>query len=112
VPPLPVEEPRARPVPPPAVARTAPPVEPEPPPPVAEDVVPTTPPPGAPTIAINFLVYSRVPERRTVALTIGGAGMVTLHEGEAAADVEIARILSDRVHVRFAGVLYSVKAIQ
>jgi type II secretion system (T2SS) protein B len=89
----------------PAVAARAP--EPPPPPP---DVLPG-PPAGAPAIGVNVLVYSRTPSRRTVALTIGDAGMVTLHEGESAADVEVVRILSDRVHVRYGGQTFSVRAV-
>jgi len=62
-------------------------------------------------IGVNVLVYSRTPARRTVALTIGDVGMVTLHEGESAADVEVVRILSDRVHVRYGGQTFSVRAV-
>ena len=71
----------------------------------------TRPPAGAPQVFVNFLAYSRVADRRTVTLTIGDAGMVTLHEGEAAANVEVVRILGDRVHLRHAGQLYAVKAV-
>jgi hypothetical protein len=49
---------------------------------------------------VSFLVYSRDPERRTVALTVDGQGLYTLHEGDAVGDVEVTRILADRVHVR------------
>jgi len=36
--------------------------------------------------------------------------MATLHEGERAGDIEVARILADRVHVRWGGGLFSVQA--
>jgi hypothetical protein len=70
------------------------------------------PPAGAPAIQVNFLVYSRSPGRRTVALTIGSGGMVTMREGDASDEVEVVRILPDRVHVRHAGQLFAVRAIQ
>jgi hypothetical protein len=96
----------------PAVAAREPaPAEPPSPPPHGEDVLPR-PPSGAPPIEVNFLAYSRTPARRTVALTIGGTGgMVTMHEGDTAGDVEVVRILPDRVHVRHAGQLFAVRAV-
>jgi hypothetical protein len=81
-----------------------------PPPPPADEAVAAKPPDGAPQVIVNFLAWSRAPDRRTVALTIGNAGMVTLHEGESASDLEVARILPDRVHVRWGGRLYAVRA--
>jgi hypothetical protein len=99
-----------------AVRAPEPPVEtaavrpPTPPTPPADDAVSTQTPAGAPQITINFLAWSRTPDRRTVTLTIGDAGMVTLHEGESASDFEVARILPDRVHVRWGGRLYAVRA--
>lgn len=113
-------EPVAPTPPPPAPEATAPATPPEPAPVVAaREPEPAPPPPdvlpgppiGAPAIGVNVLVYSRTPSRRTVALTIGDAGMVTLHEGESAADVEVVRILSDRVHVRYGGQTFSVRAV-
>jgi hypothetical protein len=68
------------------------------------------PPPGAPRIVVSFLVYSRSAERRTVALTVSGGSMVTLHEGEKESGIEIARILPDRIHVRYDGRMFSVMA--
>jgi hypothetical protein len=110
--PAPARAPVVRPVP-------APPVEtarlPEPPPaaapppvePATADVL-TRPPPGAPRVRLNFLVWSRVPARRTVTLSIDGGAMVTLHEGEAQGDVAVAQIFADRVHVRWGGQVFSV----
>ena len=71
----------------------------------------TQPPAGAPRVVVNFLAYSRVANRRTVTLTIADYDMVTLHEGEGAANIEVVRILADRIHVRHAGQLYAVKAV-
>ena len=110
--PPPAPPPQAKPPPPEPLAAIPPePAGAPPPPQPVEDVVPTRPPAGAPQVFVNFLAYSRAAERRTVTLTIGDAGMVTLHEGEAAANVEVVRILADRVHVRHAGQLYAVKAV-
>jgi hypothetical protein len=36
--------------------------------------------------------------------------MVTLHEGDTVGDLEVARILPDRVHLRHQGRLYAVRA--
>ncbi len=120
--PPPVAPPAVRPPEPPAVARRA-----EPPPArapaAAESSLPdaeSAPPPplevlsrlpaGAPHVQVSFLFYSRVAERRTVLLSVDGSSTETLHEGERAGDLEIARILPDRVHVRWSGALYSVRA--
>ena len=120
--PPPVAPPVVRPPEPPAVARRA-----EPPParpPAAEESSPpeaeSAPPPplevlprlpaGAPHVQVSFLFYSPVAERRTVLLSVDGSGTETLHEGERAGDLEVARILPDRVHVRWSGALYSVRA--
>jgi hypothetical protein len=85
--------------------------EPEPPPaPPEDDGVLPRPPPGAPRVQVNFLVYSRTPDRRTVALTVNGGSMVTLHEGESESGVEVARIMPDRIHVRHDGRMFSVPA--
>ena len=112
IPPPPAHEPIAATPPAPAMdARLPDTAEEPPPPPPVEDVVSTRPPAGAPPVFVNFLAYSRVAARRTVTLTIGDAGMVTLREGEAAANVEVVRILADRVHVRHGGQLYAVKAV-
>jgi len=61
-------------------------------------------------VQVSFLFYSPVAERRTVLLSVDGSGTETLHEGERAGDLEVARILPDRVHVRWSGALYSVRA--
>ncbi len=79
----------------PAVA-TAPPV------PVAEAPVPR--------VHVSFLLYSKVPERRSVALAIEDGGLVTLHEGERTGGVEVARILPDRVELRYDGRTFAVRA--
>ncbi|HLQ22068.1 MAG TPA: hypothetical protein VK132_02620, partial [Gemmatimonadales bacterium] len=95
------------PPPPPAPAEAAP-REPESTPPPLE-VLPRLPA-NAPHVQVNFLLYSRTPERRTVMLSVDGGSMATLHEGERAGDIEVARILADRVHVRWGGGLFSVQA--
>jgi hypothetical protein len=115
IPPVPPTEPPVARRPEPA-AEPPPPRQPEPvaaipPSQPVEDVVPTRPPAGAPQVFVNFLAYSRAADRRTVTLSIANAGMVTLHEGEAAADVEVVRILADRVHLRYTGQIYAVKAV-
>src|SRR5207245_9992763 len=109
----PVAPPGVRPPEPPTVARQA-----EPPPsrapaaaedspPEAEsaplpplDLLPRLPA-GAPHVQVSFLFYSRVAERRTVLLSVDGSSTETLHEGERAGDLEVARILPARVHVRW-----------
>lgn len=87
--------------------------EPSPPPPadaaVVEDLLPRRPA-GAPHVQVSFLVYSRAAERRRVALSLDGASLVTLHEGQAAGGVEVVRILTDRVHLRHDGRMFSVRA--
>ena len=120
--PPPVAPPAVRPPEPPAVARRAEPpparapaaaesslpdAESAPPPPL--EVLPRLPA-GAPHVQVSFLFYSPVAERRTVLLSVDGSGTETLHEGERAGDLEVARILPDRVHVRWSGALYSVRA--
>ena len=99
------EPPPARP---PAAEESSPPeAESAPPPPL--EVLPRLPA-GAPHVQVSFLFYSPVAERRTVLLSVDGSGTETLHEGERAGDLEVARILPDRVHVRWSGALYSVRA--
>jgi hypothetical protein len=83
--------------------------EPSPPAEEEEDVVPR-PPAGAPYIRVSFLVYSPAPERRTVSLAVDGGSLVTLHEGETTGEIEVERILPDRVHLRHAGRLFAVRA--
>lgn len=73
------------------------------------DVLPRLPT-GAPHVQVSFLLYSPNAERRSVMLNLDGGDMATLHEGERAGDIEIARILPDRVHVRWGGRLFSVRA--
>jgi hypothetical protein len=58
------------------------------------------------------LLYSRAADRRTVSLTIDGGDMVTLHEGESAGSIQVARILPERIHVRYEGRLFAVEARQ
>jgi len=72
--------------------------------------VSTRPPTGAPRLKVSFLVYSAVPERRRVALSIDDASMVTLHEGESAHDVEVERIFADRVELRHGGRKFTLRA--
>ena len=108
-PPAPVAVAKVEP-PPPARApvKPRPPVEDVPPPDVDAGVL-ERPPPNAPRVQISFLVYARLPERRMVWLSIDGGSLVTLHEGEGAGGIEVARILPDRVHLRHAGQLYLVR---
>ena len=118
----PVAPPVARPAEPPAVASRAEPPAPRAPaatdgsPPEAEspplpplELLPRLPA-GAPRVQVSFLFYSPVAERRTVLLSVDGSSTETLHEGERAGDLEVARILPDRVHVRWSGQLFSVRA--
>ncbi len=91
----------------PAPSEVAPPAAESPPPPL--EVLPRLPN-DAPRVQVNFLFYSRAAERRTVMLSVDGGSMTTLHEGERAGDLEVARILADRVHVRWGGRLFSVQA--
>jgi hypothetical protein len=67
-------------------------------------------PVGAPHVLVNVLLYSRLPERRTVSLTVDGSGMVTLREGESIGGIEVTRILPERIHVRYDGRLFAVDA--
>ena len=118
----PVAPPVARPAEPPAVASRAEPPAPRAPAPAdgspAEAESPPLPPlellprlpAGAPRVQVSFLFYSPVAERRTVLLSVDGSSTETLHEGERAGDLEVARILPDRVHVRWSGQLFSVRA--
>jgi len=73
------------------------------------------PPPAAtegptPHVHVSFLLYSKAPERRSVSLAIEDGGLVTLHEGEQAGGVEVARILPDRVELRYDGRTFTVRA--
>lgn len=100
-------EPPPRAVRPPAKLRP-PPEEDEIPPDVDAGVL-ERPPPNAPRIQISFLVYTRVPERRAVWLSIDGGSLITLHEGETSGGIEVARILPDRVHLRHNGSVFLVR---
>ena len=70
------------------------------PPPAPERVATTRPPAGTPAVRVSFLAWSRVPERRTVALSVGDGSMTTLHEGERSDRVEVVEILPDGVRYR------------
>lgn len=74
------------------------------------DVLPG-PPLGAPEIHVSFLIYSAVPERRVVSMTINNGPLVTLHEGQRSGDIALVRILRDRIHVDHNGRIYSVRAV-
>ncbi len=76
-------------------------------PPPAPDVLVPRPPADAPHVRVSFLVYSRVPERRSVALMVDG-NLVTLHEGESSSGLSVARILPDRVELRHGGKTFAV----
>src|SRR5206468_4064688 len=103
--------PEKAPTPPPARAPATPPAAPPPTAPAPPgavhaspgETVLSRPPAGAPRVQLSFLVFSQTPERRSVVLAIDGGSLVTLHEGETAAGLEVARILPDRVHLRMGG---------
>ena len=65
-------------------------------------------PVARPAVRLSFLVYSPSAERRSVVLTMEGT-LVTLHEGESAGNVEVARILPDAVELRYEGRLFTVR---
>ena len=69
------------------------------------------PPMGAPDIHVSFLIYSPVPERRVVTMTINSGPLVTLHEGQRSGDIALVRILRDRIHVDHNGRIFSVRAV-
>ena len=69
------------------------------------------PPVGAPDIHVSFLIYSPVPERRVVTMTINSGPLVTLHEGQRSGDIALVRILRDRIHVDHNGRIFSVRAV-
>ena len=69
-------------------------------------------PAGAPPVRVSLLLYSSVPARRSVALTIGEAGLVTLREGETAAGVSVVQILPDEVDLAWQGEAFTVPARQ
>jgi hypothetical protein len=62
-------------------------------------------------VRVSFLLYSRTAERRTVGLTLPSGEMTTLHEGDSVGDLEVARILPDRVHLRHNGRVYALRAL-
>jgi hypothetical protein len=74
------------------------------------DVLPG-PPAGAPQIHVSFLIYSAVPERRVVSLTIDNGPLLNLHEGQKAGGIVLVRILRDRIHVEHGGRTFSVRAV-
>jgi hypothetical protein len=61
------------------------------------------PPAGAPDVRLSFLMYSRSPERRTVALTVGKGALASLREGESAEGFEVVQIHRDHAELRFGG---------
>ena len=67
-------------------------------------------PAGAPGVRVSFLVYSSAPDRRTVALAIDEAGLVTLHEGESSNGLSVAQILPDGVELTWQGQSFKVPA--
>jgi hypothetical protein len=69
-----------------------------------------TRPAGAPGVRVSFLVYSNSPERRSVALNIDEAGLVTLHEGEEANGLSVAQILPNGVELTWQGQSFTVRA--
>jgi hypothetical protein len=61
-------------------------------------------------VRVSFLVYSTAPERRSVALNIDDAGLVTLHEGEDSGGLAVAQILPDGVELTWQGQSFTVPA--
>ena len=59
---------------------------------------------------LSFLLFSGSAERRSVALSIDGGGLETLHEGEESGGLEVVRILPDRVDLRWQGEPFTVRA--
>ena len=93
----------------PAVAPPAPAPVPAQPPEVAAVEPPTdTHPVPRPNVRLSFLVYSQYAERRSVVLVIEGGGLTTLHEGERAGNIEVARILPDSVEIKYQGRMFTV----
>lgn len=79
--------------------------------PTAEPAPRAPPPPaGAPSVRVSFLVYSSVPERRSVALTIDEGGLVTLQEGQQSGEVSVVEILPDAVALAWQGQAFTVPA--
>jgi type II secretory pathway component PulC len=58
---------------------------------------------------VSFLVYSSVPERRSVALTFDGGTLTTLREGDEANGVAVVHINPDRVDLRYEGVVFTLE---
>jgi hypothetical protein len=71
---------------------------------------PAARPAGAPAVRVSFLVYSNAPERRSVALTIDEAGLVTLREGEESNGLSVAQILPDGVELTWQDQSFTVRA--
>jgi hypothetical protein len=65
---------------------------------------------SAPGIQVKSISYSPAPAQRMVTLRIGGAGLVTLHEGDSVSGVEVQLILSDAVYLRRGGSVFAVGA--
>jgi hypothetical protein len=51
-------------------------------------------------VRVSFLAWSRAPERRSVALSIGTGSLTTLHEGDRTDGLEVVEILPDGVRYR------------
>ena len=66
-------------------------------------------PPGAPRIRVSFLVYSSVPARRSVAITIDCQALTKLHEGEETNGVQIVAIHPDPIEVEWQGGRYTIE---
>jgi len=62
-----------------------------------------------PTVRLSFLVYSPSTERRSVVLATEGGSLTTLREGERVGDIEVERILPDRVELRYEGRVFTVR---
>jgi len=62
---------------------------------------------GSTCVLAKRVDVSSKDEMRAFAGEVHG-NMVTLHEGEAAGDVQVVRILPDGIHVRYQGALFAV----
>jgi hypothetical protein len=61
-------------------------------------------------VHVSFLMYSSLPARRSVALSLEGAGMSTLREGEYFQGVRVVEIFADAVDLEWGGMRYRVPA--
>jgi type II secretory pathway component PulC len=72
-------------------------------------MAPVGAPIGAPRLRVSMVLYSAIPARRRVALTIDGGSLTTLHEGEEASGIEVLQIQPDRVELRWQGQAFTLE---